>query len=169
LEQQGAQYELIIAAYEKAAELDPQSAGAEVNLGTVFFNGHAWADAEEHYRKALAIDPDYALAHFNLGNLYDEQGDQTAALDHYREALRIHPNYADVHYNMALLHQSRRDVMGALRHWRAYLKLDPTSTWAQIARRELSKLQAMTVVHGTREIEANLRLVKRRAGADDAG
>ena len=169
LEQQGAQYELIIAAYEKAAELDPQSAGAEVNLGTVFFNGHAWADAEEHYRKALAIDPDYALAHFNLGNLYDEQGDQTAALEHYREALRIHPNYADVHYNMALLHQSRRDVMGALRHWRAYLKLDPTSTWAQIARRELSKLQAMTVVHGTREIEANLRLVKRRAGADDAG
>jgi tetratricopeptide (TPR) repeat protein len=169
LEQQGAEYDLIIDAYQKAAELDPQSAGAEVNLGTVFFNGHAWADAEEHYKKALEIDPDYALAHFNLGNLYDEQGDQQAALDHYREALRIHPNYADAHYNMALLHQSRRDVMGALRHWRAYLKLDPTSTWAQIARRELSKLEAATVVHGTREIEASLRLVKRRAGADEGG
>ena len=89
------------------------------------------------------------------------------ALEHYREALRIHPNYADAHYNMALLYQSRRDVMGALRHWRAYLKLDPTSTWAQIARRELSKLEAATVVHGTRDIEASLRLVKRRAGADE--
>ena len=75
LEQKGAQYDEIIEAYQKAAELDPNSAGALVNLGTVFFNGHAWADAEEHYKKALAIDPNYALAHFNLGNLYDEQND----------------------------------------------------------------------------------------------
>jgi hypothetical protein len=56
-----------------------------------------------------------------------------------------------------------------MRHWRAYLKLDPTSTWAQIARRELNKLQAMTVVHGTREIESSLRLVKRRATSDETG
>jgi tetratricopeptide (TPR) repeat protein len=161
LEQKGAEYAEIIQAYQKAAELDPQSAGALVNLGTVFFNGHAWSDAEEHYKKALEIDPDYALAHFNLGNLYDEQGDQANALAQYQEALRIHPNYADAHYNMALLSQGKRDVMAALRHWRAYLKLDPTSTWAQIARRELSKLEATTVVHGTREIEASLRLVKR--------
>jgi tetratricopeptide (TPR) repeat protein len=161
LEHQGAQYDEIIEAYQKAAELDPLSAGALVNLGTVFFNGHAWADAEEHYQKALEVDPNYALAHFNLGNLYDEQGDQQLAVHHYYEALRIHPNYADAHYNLALLHQSKRDVMAALRHWRAYLKLDPTSTWAHIARRELNKLEAVTVVRGTREIEASLRMVKR--------
>lgn len=169
LEQQGAEYDAIIEAYQNAAELDPQSAGALVNLGTVFFNGHAWSDAEDHYKRALAIDPNYALAHFNLGNLYDEQGDQTAALEDYREALRVHPNYADVHYNMALLSQANGDVMGALRHWRAYLKLDPTSTWAQIARREMGKLEAVTVVHGTREIESSLRMIKRGAGANDAG
>ena len=123
-----------------------------MNLGTVFFNGHAWADAEEHYKRALAIDPNYALAHFNLGNLYDEQNDPALALTHYNEALRLHPNYADAHYNLALLYQSLRDVMGALRHWRAYLKLDPTSTWAQIARRELKKLESVTVVRGNREM-----------------
>jgi tetratricopeptide (TPR) repeat protein len=146
LEQGGAPYEQVIEAYQKSAELDPNSAGALVNLGTVFFNGHAWADAEEHYKKALEIDPGYALAHFNLGNLYDEQNDPANALSHYYEALRLHPNYADAHYNLALLHQGLRDVMRALRHWRAYLKLDATSTWAQIARRELTKLEAMTVV-----------------------
>ncbi len=51
LEQKGAEYDVIIDAYQKAAELDPQSAGAEVNLGTVFFNGHAWAEAEKHYQE----------------------------------------------------------------------------------------------------------------------
>ncbi len=150
LEQTGAPYEQIIEAYQRAAELDPQSAGALVNLGTVFFNGHAWADAEIQYKKALEIDPRYALAHFNLGNLYDERGDTTNALHHYLEALKLFPDYADVHYNLALLYQTRRDPMGALRHWKAFLKLDPTSTWSQIARRELARIEAQTVVSGSK-------------------
>ncbi|MBV9155113.1 MAG: tetratricopeptide repeat protein [Acidobacteriaceae bacterium] len=159
LEQTGAPCEQIIEAYQKAAQLDPHSSGALVNLGTVFFNGHAWADAEIHYKKALEIDPNYALAHFNLGNLYDERGDPSNALHHYHEALRIHPNYADAHYNLALLHQGSREVLDAMRHWRAYLKLDSSSTWAQIARRELAKLEAMTVVTGSRS-SPKMHLVK---------
>ncbi len=160
LEQADAPFEEIIEAYQKAAELDPQSAGAFVNLGTIFFNGHAWAEAEKQYKRALEIDPHYALAHFNLGNLYDEEGDSASALHHYHQALRLHPAYADVHYNLALLHQSLRDVLNAVRHWRAYLKLDSTSEWAQIARRELSKLEAMTVAPDSRSASSKMHLVK---------
>jgi tetratricopeptide (TPR) repeat protein len=160
LEQLGAPFDQIISAYQKSIDLDPSSAGTLVNLGTVFFNGHAWSDAERHYKKALEIDPDYALAHFNLGNLYDEQGDSGNALTHYQAALRLHPNYADAHYNLALLYQSLRDVLGAMRHWRAFLKLDSGSTWAQIARRELSKLEASTVLAGNKALTSKLQLVK---------
>lgn len=160
LEQTGAPFDEIIEAYQKAADLDPRSAGALVNLGTVFFNGHAWSDAETQYKKALEVDPKYALAHFNLGNLYDEQGDLPAARQHYEQALRLQPNYADAHYNLALLHQAARDVMGAVRHWRAYLKLDNTSTWSQIARRELAKLEAVTVVPGSRPAPSKVHLIK---------
>ncbi len=160
LEQTGAPFEEIIEAYQKSADLDPRSAGALVNLGTVFFNGHAWSDAEKQYKKAIEVDPEYALAHFNLGNLYDEQGDLQAARQHYLEALRLQPYYADAHYNMALLHQSMRDVMGAVRHWRAYLKLDGASTWSQIARRELKKLEAVTVVPGSRPAPSKVHLLK---------
>jgi tetratricopeptide (TPR) repeat protein len=160
LEQTGAPYEQIIEAYQKAAELDTQSAGARVNLGTVFFNGHAWADAEAQYKAALAIDPDYALPHFNLGNLYDERGDYMNAVHHYREAIRIHPTYADAHYNLALLSQGAGDVMTAVKHWRAYLKLDPNSTWSQIARRELAKLESATVLPGKRPVALKPQLVK---------
>jgi len=159
LEQTGAPLEQIIEAYQKAVDLDPRSAGALVNLGTVFFNGHAWADAETQYKKALEVDPNYALAHFNLGNLYDEQGDAPAARHHYQEALRLQPNYADAHYNLALLYQELRDVMGAVRHWRVYLKLDSTSPWAQIARRELKKLEAGTVLSGSRPSMSKLELL----------
>jgi tetratricopeptide (TPR) repeat protein len=150
LEQTGAPFEEIIGAYKKASELDSGSAAALVNLGTVFFNGHAWADAEMHYKRALEIDPNYPLAHFNLGNLYDEWGDTPSAEYHYGEAIKLNPSYADAHYNLALLHQNRNDVMRAVRHWRAYLKLDSTSAWSHIARRELEKLEATTVVKGNR-------------------
>ena len=158
LEQRGAPYDEIIRAYQRAAELDPQSAGARVNLGTVFFNGHAWSDAEAQYKAALEIDPDYALPHFNLGNLYDERGDIAHALLHYGEAIRIYPAYADAHYNLALLRQSTGDMISAVKHWKAYLKLDSSSTWAQIAKRELAKIESLTVVPG--KVPAKLQLVK---------
>ena len=80
LEQTGAPVEDVIAAYHKAAEIDPSSAGALVNLGTVYFNARDWREAERYYRKAVEVDPEYALAHFNLGNLYDERGNRQQAL-----------------------------------------------------------------------------------------
>jgi tetratricopeptide (TPR) repeat protein len=150
LEQTGAPAEQVIEAYQKAVELDPHSAGAYVNLGTIYFNAHKWTEAERYYTGAIGVDPDYALAHFDLANLCDERGDHVRAQEHYLIALRLAPNYADAHYNLALLYQSTNQPMKAVRHWTAYLKLDPSSSWATIARRELAKLRAAAVVHGSR-------------------
>ena len=148
LEQAGASTDEVIAAYNKASEIDPNSAGALVNLGTVYFNLRDFREAERYYRRALEVDPEYALAHFNLGNLYDERGDRQQALAHYVAALRIHPNYADAHYNLALLYQASGQPLKAVQHWKLYLKLDPSSSWGAIARRELGKLEETTIVRG---------------------
>ena len=150
LEQLGAPVEDVIAAYEKTLELDGQSAGALVNLGTIYFNTRRWEEAERYYRAALQADPGYALAHFDLANLYDERGEREKALAHYESALRVSPNYADAHYNVALLYQGSNQPMKAVRHWTTYLKLDPSSHWAAIARRELAKLREATVLTGSR-------------------
>jgi tetratricopeptide (TPR) repeat protein len=150
LEQTGAPLPEIIEAYERALELDPHSAGALVNLGTIHYHLRKWDEAERCYRRALEVDEDYALAHFNLGNLFDETGNRPRALSHYQAALRANPNYADAHYNAALIYQSQGEPMRAVRHWKAYLKLDSGSTWASIARRELDKLCKAAVVRGSR-------------------
>lgn len=155
LEHAGAPPQQIVAAYRKACELDPASAGAVVNLGTVYFNMRSWREAERLYRKALEIDPNYALAHYNLGNLFDEQGDRAKALLHYESALRIHANYADAHYNIALVYQSLSQPLKAVRHWKTYLKLDPNSNWAEIARRELGKLRDATILRGNRPVPSH--------------
>ena len=148
LEQTGAPLEEVIEAYQKAVELDPTSAGALVNLGTIQFNARNWKEAERYYLEALKADPQYALAHFDLANLYDERGDREQAQEHYLAALEISPSYADAHYNLALLYQGSNQMMKAVRHWTEYLKLDPASHWSSIARRELSKLRKAAVVTG---------------------
>lgn len=150
LEQSGAPHAEIVEAYQKAVELDPTSAGALVNLGTIQFNARNWKEAERYYLEALKADPQYALAHFDLANLYDERGDRVQAQEHYQAALEISPSYADAHYNLALLYQGANQMMNAVRHWTEYLKLDPSSHWSSIARRELSKLRKAAVVSGSR-------------------
>jgi len=148
LEQTGAPMPEILEAYQKAIDLDPQSAGALVNLGTLYFNARSFTQSERCYRQALEVDPEYALAHFDLANLYDERGRRGPALEHYMSALRISPNYADAHYNIALLYQGANQPLKAVHHWMTYLKLDPSSQWAVIARRELAKLRKAAVVPG---------------------
>jgi tetratricopeptide (TPR) repeat protein len=150
LEASGAPSKEIVAAYLKAVELDPHSAGALVNLGTLYFNTRNFTLAERFYRQATEIDPNYALAHFDLANLFDERGDRKSALEHYLSALKVAPNYADAHYNIALLYQGDHQPMKAVSHWLAYLKLDASSEWATIARRELARLREAAVVRGSR-------------------
>lgn len=151
LEQKRAPVDEIIAAYQKAIEADERSAGALLNLGTIYFHRRQWDKAEQLYERALAIDPQYALAHFNLANLKDEQGDYEAAVRHYQRAIAIHPQYADAHYNLALLYQNAGAYMEALRHWGIYLKLDPNSEWAAVARREMRKLRQAATIAGRRQ------------------
>jgi tetratricopeptide (TPR) repeat protein len=150
IEQTGGPVEHVLEAYLKAVELDPQSAGALVNLGTLHFNTRNFMQAEQCYVQALEVDPEYALAHFDLANLYDERGQRAPALEHYRTALRISPNYADAHYNIALLYQGSNQPLKAVHHWMTYLKLDPSSQWSTVARRELTKLRKASVVPGAR-------------------
>lgn len=146
LEERGAAMEETVEAYQKVVELNPQAAGAWVNLGTIHYRMRRYREAEKFYRQAIEADPQYPLAHFNLGNLYDEEGRLDKADEFYQSALRLSPQYADAHFNLALLCERRGETMKAVHHWKTYLKLDPTSSWAAVARRQLDKLREATVI-----------------------
>ena len=145
LEETGAPVEAAIDAYRTALELNPQAAGALVNLGTICYRQHKFAEAEKYYRDAVEADPDYPLAQFNLGNLYDEQGRVGEAFEHYRKALRLNPAYADAHFNIALLCERTGEALRAVHHWKTYLKLDGSGQWADIARRQLARLREAVI------------------------
>ena len=144
-EESGAPVDLAIDAYVKALELNPEAAGALVNLGTIYYRQRKFGEAEKYYCQAIAADPDYPLAQFNLGNLYDEQNRLADAFDRYRRALALNPGYADAHFNIALLCERTGDALRAVHHWKSYLKLDTSGQWAEIARRQLAKLREAVI------------------------
>lgn len=146
LEETGAPMEVILEAYRKVVDLNPEAAGALVNLGTIYYRQRKFGEAEQYYKDAIRADPSYPLAEFNLGNLYDEQGRLADAFDHYRRALALNPHYADAHFNLALLCERTGDPLKAVHHWKNYLKLDRSSQWAEIARRQLERLREATVI-----------------------
>ena len=145
LEETGAPVEEAVEAYEKVVELNPDAAGALVNLGTIYYRLRKFGEAEKYYRQAIEADPGYPLAEFNLGNLYDEQGRTREAAEHYRRALALNPHYADAHFNLALLCERVGDALKAVHHWKAYLKLDSSGQWAEIARRQLERLRQAVI------------------------
>jgi tetratricopeptide (TPR) repeat protein len=146
LEETGAPVENAIGAYKKAIAANPCAAGALVNLGTLYYRMRKFSEAESHYQRAIDADPKYALAHFNLGNLYDEMGDLDRARGHYETALAVNPGYSDAHFNLALLCERSGQALQAVGHWKAYLKLDSGSSWARVARRQLDRLKASSLV-----------------------
>ncbi|HYM12847.1 MAG TPA: tetratricopeptide repeat protein [Bryobacterales bacterium] len=145
LEESGAPPQEALQAYEKSLELNPNAAGACVNMGTIHYQARNLAGAERCYRQAVEVDPEYPLAHFNIANIYDEQGRVEEARAHYMIALRLRPDYADAHYNLALLYEKTGEPMRAVKHWRQYLKIDPASPWSGIARQQLDSLLRVTL------------------------
>jgi tetratricopeptide (TPR) repeat protein len=146
LEEAGAPFAQVVEAYQQVIELNPQAAGALVNLGTIYYRERRFAEAEQYYKQAVNADPGYPLAEFNLGNLYDEQGRLKEALDHYKRALALNPHYADAHFNLALLCERIGETLKAVHHWKSYLKLDRSGPWAEIAQRQLDRLRKATVI-----------------------
>ncbi len=141
LEETGRPVTEAIAAYKKAIELNPDAAGALVNLGTISFRARKLREAEGLYKRAVTADPDYALAHFNLGNLNDELGNTEVARKFYQDAIKLNPRYADAFFNLALLHEKNNEILQAISCWQTYLRLDTTSTWSKTARKQLDRLK----------------------------
>jgi tetratricopeptide (TPR) repeat protein len=107
-------------AYARAIRLDPDHAGANINLGRLLHEAGDLDGAEGHYRAALAAQPENATAAFNLGVVLEDSGDVEAAIESYLDAVEIDPGFADAHYNVSNLFERGGERESALRHLRAY-------------------------------------------------
>jgi tetratricopeptide (TPR) repeat protein len=101
-----------IAAYTKAAELDPTDPAPFVNRGLLRMERQDYAAAIEDYDRALKAVPDFSLAHYNKGRAYELSGNLPEAINAYRKFLQsIGPeNAADAAAAKQMLAELERRV-----------------------------------------------------------
>jgi tetratricopeptide (TPR) repeat protein len=121
----GIAFSEVRASTERALALDPQHAGAHVNLAWVLAAAEwAWADAERQFLRALRQSPgfDYARADYGYFLSWLERHDE--AITEAREALRLSPTVPVMSQNLAHVFYLARRYEDALAQARYGIALD---------------------------------------------
>jgi len=120
-----------IAQFQKALEINANSAEAHHNLGAALFRKGKVDEAIVHYQEALRIKPDDAKAHYNLGIALGQQGRVDEAITHYREALEINPDYGEAHNNLGNVLRQTGRADEAITHFQRALGINPDDVTAR--------------------------------------
>jgi tetratricopeptide (TPR) repeat protein len=111
--------------FREVTRLDPQRAGAYINLGAVLNLMAQYDEAVTVLRRGIQLDGQRVEGYYNLGLVYKRKGQADLAISAYKEALRINPRMADTHLNLANLYLEREQPRLALSHYESALQLRP--------------------------------------------
>lgn len=89
-----------LGAFVRVIELEPNSAVAYSNLGSLYIDLGKYEEAIEVLEYAHSLDPKLASALNNLGNAYGRSGMPQRAIDAFQAALRLNPTSALTHANL---------------------------------------------------------------------
>ena len=111
--------------FKEVTRLDPQRAGAYINLGAVYNRLEQYDDAIPFLRRGIQLDMNRAEGYYNLGLVYRRKGQADMAIQAYREAVRVNPRMADAHFNIANIFLEMGQYRSAVAHYRQALEIRP--------------------------------------------
>ena len=115
-------YDLAIANYDKAIQLEPNDAHAYNNRGVAKKNLGQHFAAISDYDKAIQLKPHYPEAYNNWGLAKASLGQHFAAISDYDKAIQLKPHYVNPYVNRGLAKvllnrtwEAKQDIRTALR------------------------------------------------------
>lgn len=111
--------------YQKALEIYPDYAEANINLGRMFLDEGRLEEAGRYFQRAIEIKPGSAEAHNDLGILLAAQGKPAGAVEQYQKAIELNPELAETYNNLAILLASQGRFAEAARQYQKTLELKP--------------------------------------------
>lgn len=118
------EWEPAIAAFRRAAELQPNAAEIHLNLGAALQIAGQREEAAAAFQKALALRPDHADGWASIGNLYAELNRPLDAIDAFKRAIALRPDFALAHLNLGVAQLQIGDFENGWREfeWRMRVK-----------------------------------------------
>ncbi|MBI4641981.1 MAG: caspase family protein [Candidatus Tectomicrobia bacterium] len=114
-------YDLAIADFTKAIELDLKYVSAYTNRGLAYHRKDQYDSAIADFTKAIEFYP-HALAYNKRGNVYADKRQYTQAIADYTRALELNPKYADAYYGRARAYELTGRAKEAIEAYQSFLK-----------------------------------------------
>ena len=113
-----------LAEYEAAISIDPQSAAAYYQEGTIYFRRGDLDRTLASLDRALAADPGYEGANLAMGIVKVRNKDYEGACRAFRSELGVNPSSADAHMNLAMCYERHLiDIERAIYHLEKYAEI----------------------------------------------
>ena len=122
---EGSQFDLSLAEYQRALVIDPEFAEAYNGLGVAYLNLGQTDKAISSFERALKLSPGLLHARINLGLAYFDRGQFDDAIRENERVLSANPNIAVVHFNLALAYHNKSEFARAIPHYQEALRIDP--------------------------------------------
>ena len=117
-------YDLALAEFTKAININPRYADAYNNRGNLYQQQGKPDLALSDYNKAININPRDAMAYLNRGILYyHQQQEPDLALSDYNKAIEINPQLALAYGFRGILYYSRQETEKAIGDFRQAAEL----------------------------------------------
>lgn len=121
------EYDRALAAYERAASLNPGEYISRTNIAYIYENNKIdYAKAEEYYKKVLEISPNNPDSYVNLARLYEfKMSKPEEAEKIYLAGLAKTNNYSDVLVMTIRFYQNQNNTAKVSEYSKLLLKLYP--------------------------------------------
>jgi arylsulfatase A-like enzyme/cytochrome c-type biogenesis protein CcmH/NrfG len=134
--------EQAIAAYERAAQVNPTDTGSQVNLATAYLEAGKVADAERCFRWVLTIEEN-ASAYNGLGLIAIQRRDTAAARVHFESAVALDPGLVEAQLNLGLIYKMSGDIPRAKACFQAFVDKAPRAQYRELIPKVKAELGSM--------------------------
>ena len=118
-------WDLALADYNKAIQINPNDAKAYYNRGNIYSEQKKWDLALADYNKSIQSNPNNARAYYNRGNFYSEQKKWDLALADYDKAIETNPKYVTAYNNRGIVYYKQRKWDLALADFNKAIQINP--------------------------------------------
>ena len=119
------EYDLALADWTKAIDLDPEDAGVYRNRGTAYLFKGDFDSAIQDLNKAIDLDPEEAGVYNNRGLAYTGKSDFDLAIQDHSKAIDLAPEDANAYNNRGLACAGKSDFDSAIQDFNKAIDLDP--------------------------------------------
>lgn len=102
-------YDIALSEFQKALDIEPQSAEALIGMAMVSAAAKNPTKAEEYFKQAIALRPDYWGGYTILADFYDRQKRFPEAIAAYKRAIELTPDNPLAYNDLAVLYLEGSD------------------------------------------------------------